>query len=287
MMISLKCNDGKEHTRIEDDDAGEIFCSKCGIVLDERITSDIGPRNDIGDTTKLSGHSPQVGISTVIPLDTKLMGKNKTDALTLRKWDSRIRLRAIPTNKKVMDTIASVGNKMSLPQYIVSEVERLALKMTKQKHTRGRTYNEMIAGCIIAVCRREGITKSMGDIGAELNVTPKRVFRMYRIIKDLFDVEAKILSPADYIPQIGSKLNIPEKIINHARKNTRSVMKTDFHVGRSPIAVASTMLYISVKMFSMGITQKQISAASDITEISIRNTYKMLREKFPNLFDTV
>lgn len=287
MMIMIKCNDGKEHTRVEDEDAGETVCSKCGVVLDERIISTVAPKIDMGDWSKLTGHAPQIGTSTIIPLDNKLSGKNRASADTLRKWDSRIRTRANPTTKIMIDTIASVGDKLSLPKHIIIEINNLAVNVTKQKMTRGRAYNETIAGCIIAVCRKQGIVKSMSDVADALNTSSKRVFRIYRKIKDQFEMDAKVQSPSDYIPQIASKLDLPEKVSIYAQKYLKKIMDLEFHIGRNPVVVATTILYLSIKAHEINITQRNIANVADITDISIRNTQTAFRKLCPDVFTSM
>lgn len=283
MMVIMKCNDGREHSRVEDEDAGEIFCSKCGMVLDEKIA--IVKEGSREFERHQSTHAPQIGTSTVISQDNKLVGRNREGAHALRKWDSRIRA----TSQKVIvvHTIDSATEKLGIPSHAVKEIKDMVSKLAKQKLTRGRTYTEIIAGCIVAVCRRDGITKSMSDVADILNISSKRVFRMYRMIKDVFEIDAKVSSPSDYMSRIASVVGIQQDVLRHAQRYMTKLMTLEFQTGRSPIVVAATILYLTSRAYGLGITQKSIARAAGVTDISMRNTQKKMITSQLELFTQI
>ena len=60
-----------------------------------------------------------------------------------------------------------------------------------------------------------------------------------------------------------------EQLLNQKRKES---------AGKDPMGLAAAALYLSCVKNGMPVTQREIAEAADVTEVTIRNRYKSLKE---------
>jgi len=80
------------------------------------------------------------------------------------------------------------------------------------------------------------------------------------------------------IARISSKLNVTEKVKRYAVKILKEMQKREESAGKDPMGIAASALYSSCVKNEIHITQEDLAAASGVTQVTIRNRYKVLRE---------
>jgi transcription initiation factor TFIIB len=80
------------------------------------------------------------------------------------------------------------------------------------------------------------------------------------------------------VPRIAAKVNIGEKTQQTAVDILQRAEKKRTTAGKDPMGLAAAALYIACVMNGEKRTQKTIAEAAGVTEVTIRNRYKSLRE---------
>ena len=80
------------------------------------------------------------------------------------------------------------------------------------------------------------------------------------------------------VPKIAAKVNVGEKTQQKAVEILRKAEKLKTTAGKDPMGLAAAALYIACVMNDEKRTQKMIADAAGVTEVTIRNRYKGLKE---------
>jgi len=115
---------------------------------------------------------------------------------------------------------------------------------------------------------------------AKAGLKKKEVARAYRnVLRALENEKMPITDPTLYVTKVTSKLNLgPEveretiKILNEARARKATS-------GKDPMGLVAAAIYLAtLRMGINTVTQKQIAEASNVTEVTVRNRFKGLKE---------
>jgi len=87
-----------------------------------------------------------------------------------------------------------------------------------------------------------------------------------------------VVDSIQLIARISSKLAIPEKTKRYAVKVLQEVQKRKESSGKDPMGLAASALYLACVKNGVTITQRDLAEAAGVTEVTIRNRYKNLRE---------
>ena len=80
------------------------------------------------------------------------------------------------------------------------------------------------------------------------------------------------------IARIASRLGIAEKTKRHAVKVLKKAQEYEVSAGKDPMGLAAAALYLSCVKNNEDKTQRDIAEAANVTEVTIRNRYKGLKD---------
>jgi transcription initiation factor TFIIB len=284
-----KCQVCGKRDLITDSDSGEVFCGACGRVYSERI-QDSGPewrsfaddgttKGRTGAKTSLSQHD--MGLSTVInPSNKDATGKvlspsMKMTVKRLRVWDSRSQNKPVDRNlKDAFNELHKMKDKLALSDAIIEKASYIYRKALEKKLVRGRSISAMIAASLYAACRDAETPRTLKDVSDKSNVKKKIIAACYRTIVKEFDLKMPVVDSVQCIARIASQIDLPEKTKRDAVKIIRGVEKIKLSAGKNPMGFAATALYLSCVQNNDRVTQKDIAAAANITEVTLRNRLK-------------
>jgi len=136
----------------------------------------------------------------------------------------------------------------------------------------------MIAASLYAACRDAETPRTLKEIADASNVKRKDVARCYRLLFRELDLKMPVADSILCISRISSKLDIPEKTRRTASKIIQEAQTSKESAGKSPMGIAATALYLACIQTSVPITQRDLAEAAGVTEVTIRNRCKGLRE---------
>ena len=131
--------------------------------------------------------------------------------------------------------------------------------------------------------RELGVPKTMKDISATSNVKRKDLARTYRQLVLELDYKVPNTDPTKCIAKVANKTNLTEKTKRQAINIMQNVTENEISAGKDPMGVAATVLYISCIKTGENIKQKHISNAAGITEVTLRNRFKDLKNQLTEL----
>jgi len=77
--------------------------------------------------------------------------------------------------------------------------------------------------------------------------------------------------------------NLTEKTKRHALDIMEKVTENEISAGKDPMGLAATVLYMSCIKTGENITQKEISNAAGVTEVTLRNRFKDIKNQLTDL----
>ena len=118
----------------------------------------------------------------------------------------------------------------------------------------------------------------IGIIADAANVKRKDIARCYRLLHHELELKMPVVDPIQCIARISSKLKVTEKTKRYAAKILKETQKRKESSGKDPMGLAAAALYLSCVKNGVTVTQLDIAKASGVTEVTIRNRYKGLKD---------
>jgi transcription initiation factor TFIIB len=289
------CN--KDNTAITDPECGEILCSNCGMVISDKIedtshqerrasTLEADKVARTGAPSSLARHD--MGLSTII-------GRENTDARgqlidtamrskieRLRTWDLRTRMSKSGDKNLVraFEQLDRIKEKLGLSDIVSEKAAYVYRKVHERGLIRGRTIDGFLAAAVYSAGREMETARTLKDVAVVSNLKRKDIARCYRLLVFEFDIRIPVVDPKKCIARVANKLNISEKIKHQAMNIMEEVVNKEITAGKDPNSMAATVLYVSSLKADEKIPQKDIAAASGVTEVTLRNRLKDLQDHF-------
>jgi transcription initiation factor TFIIB len=281
---------------VTDPETGELIRKDTGEVISDNLLSqekewrsfDIEEgvnRARTGTPTSLAFHD--MGLSTVIGKEATDASGNVIDTGTrmrmsrLRTWDNRSQVHSSTERslQKAFSILSRLKDRLGLPNHITEKAAYTYRKAQERGLVRGDTIDSVLAASIYVAARQSGVPRTLDEISEVSNVKLKHAARSYRRIVTQLDIKAPIIDPSKYIMKIANKLGFDEKIKRKSLGLMEQAQKKNILVGKDPISMATSILYLVNIAEGHHKTQAEIAKAAGTTEVTVRNRSKELREK--------
>jgi len=291
---SPKCPSCLNVKIVTDQNTGELFCSKCGLVLTDKITdtgaewrsfsSDEGNKARTGAGTSIRMHD--MGLSTVIGAANKdstgkpLSASVKSSIERLRTWDSRSQANSSADRnlRQALNEMDKLKDKLALNDVVIEKAAYIYRKAMERKLVRGRSIHGLVAACLYAACRNTETPRTLDDISHGINIRRKDVARCYRLLFRELELKMPVVDPVKGVARIASIAGLSEKCKRNAIVMLNKAKKVGAVAGKDPMGIAAAALYLSCISIGETKSQKDISQASGVTEVTIRNRCAGLRK---------
>jgi transcription initiation factor TFIIB len=284
---SVRCPSCAKNAMQTDINTGETFCRNCGYVSAEKMeesgpewrsfSNDESDRSRVGAGTSLTMHD--MGLSTVIGAADKdatgkpLSASMKSSIERLRTWDSRTQAHSSADRnlRQALNELNKMKDKMALAESVVEKAAYIYRKAMEKKLVRGRSIHGLIAACLYAACRNTETPRTLDDVAESINIRRKDVARCYRLIYKELDLKMPVADPSKGISRIASMANLSEKTKRKAAEILNKAKKIGMVAGKDPMGLAAAALYLACISNGEIRSQKDISVAAGVTEVTIRN----------------
>jgi transcription initiation factor TFIIB len=314
-ILCPNCNvnhDNKNDNRyiINDPESGEIICGICGLVLSIEKSQEIRPewrnfnteqsnnRIRTGMPTSLARHD--MGLSTIIgrtnrdytgnSIDTSI--KSTIDRLRILDYRTQLHSSTDRSLKKAFSDLDFLRDKLALPDSVVEKTAYIYRKAQQRGMIRGRTVSAMLAAATYIACREIRVGKTLKDIAAGSNVKPKTLSQCYRTLLTELDIKTPMLDPMRCVAKVASRMQLNEMTSRQAMGIMHNAMKSEASTGKNPMGLAAAVLYISYHNNNIKNsaqrksndsddkrTQTSFAQASGITDVTLRNTIRSLKNQ--------
>jgi len=280
---------------ITDSDSGEIVCSKCGMVISDKIQENRESRTFFnaeqakdmrmtGMPTSLA--SADMGLSTLISRSDKDAGGYEIEpsmASTmhrLRTWDFRTQVgRSHQNLRYAFRELDTLKDKLGLPDAIIEKTAYIYRKAQQRGMARGRSMSALLAAAIYVACRQIGVPKTLDDIAAISNTKRKSIAKCYRQIIFELDLKLPIVDNTKCIARVANRVSVSERTKYRAISLMNDVVKNGLSAGKDPMVLAATVVYASCIGTSEQKSQIDVANAADVTDVTIRNRFKDLKNR--------
>jgi transcription initiation factor TFIIB len=287
-----KCPRCGKNNLVTDNESGELFCGKCGFVIDEKVSNTGSERvfsdstvnkSRTGDGTSLTRHDQ--GLSTIInPINkdssgNPLSSSMKTSLKRLRVWDSRSRSKnSVDRNlQQALNQLLKMKEKLSLSNSVGEKAAYIYRKALEKGLIRGRSIPALIAASLYAACRESEIPRTLNEISESADIKRKELSGCYRLLLTELELKMPVVDPTSCIAKIASNTELSEKTKRYAVKILRKAESGQLMAGKDPMGMAASALYLASLETGNNITQRSIAEASGVTEVTIRNRCKTLK----------
>ncbi|MBD3170936.1 transcription initiation factor IIB [Candidatus Bathyarchaeota archaeon] len=275
--------------------SGERICGSCGLVMSDTMINE-GPewrafsqderesRSRVGMPLSFSVHDK--GLSTMIgqvgrdafgrSIPTKTMFK----MLRLKKWHIRSSYQSsVDRNlSHAMTELSRLTDKLHIPKPVKERAAVIYRKALEKGLVRGRSINAIAAASLYAACRVTGTPRTLRELSDQSTIDKKDLARCYRLLLRELKMSMPIPRAKYRVPKIAAKVDISENTQQAAVDILRRAEELKKTAGKDPMGLAAAALYIACVMNDEKRTQKMIADAAGVTEVTIRNRYKGLKE---------
>ena len=294
IVAGPKCPSCGNKRIVTDQNTGELCCGKCGLVITDKIadtgaewrsfSNDEGNRTRVGAGTSLTMHD--MGLSTVIGAVNKdatgkpLSASVKSSIERLRTWDSRSQAHTSADRnlRQALNEMGKLKDKLALTDAVVEKAAYIYRKAMERKLVRGRSIQGLTAACLYAACRDTETPRTLNDIAKGINIRRKDVARCYRLIFRELELKMPVVDPVKGVSRIASIAELSEKSKRKAIKILNQAKEIGLVAGKDPMGIAAAALYLACISTGEAKSQKDISIASGVTEVTIRNRCSGLRK---------
>lgn len=286
----VKCSECGSRNLILDESKGERHCSDCGLILEDTMI-DPGPewvnhsseskdRSRVGMPVNALRHDK--GLSTDLDWrnsdysGTPISSKARAQYYRMRKWQQRSRQtnsreRALQQGYQVIESVAS---KLGLSKPCAERAGNIYKKAQEEGVVRGRSIAVCACACLYISNQLFQTGRTVEDIAQASKISNKEIGRVYRGIKRDLRIRTPAPTPLVYIDRFCSELGLPASVKSRTKEIISEADSKDIIDGKSPCGIAAACIYIAASLEGFHRTQRDISIASNTTEVTIRNRYK-------------
>ena len=175
--------------------------------------------------------------------------------------------------------VQELGTQLSLDATSINEAVNLYKKMVEEGLLRGRVKELLASATIYLICRKRKKPKTLNEIAQTAGISPKALMQTARSIKNKMKLEIYPLRPLDFFDGIANQLHLNDDVKTSAKAILRSPVTKRFSISKNPLSIVATAIYIAGLTCGSSITQYDIAKVAGITEVTIRNRYKVLAQK--------
>lgn len=285
----------------EDYIAGESVCTVCGTVLNQLVNiSNEELRTFTMEDWKRKRTSPldnrmhDRGLSTTIPFTQRdgagrvMSREQQAQAFRMRRLNNRTKTTGSRDRNLAiaLSLFSKAKGSLTLTGYVQQVTVNFYRTVLQKQLTRGRTIVSVIAACTYAACRMEGNSVRLDDISAAYHNPVKDIARCYRLIHRELSMKPKLAKIKPHLAKLLVHFNMTGEAELEAIELMDRCVKDKVATGKDPRSMAVAITYIIAVRYGFTaqdggrITQKIIAKAGAVTEVTLRNRYKELKDKY-------
>lgn len=299
MMVETRtrrCPSCSSSDLVADTERGELVCNNCGLVIEENM-ADAGPEWRAFDAEQRNARArtgapmkftkPNRGLVTEIDMYNKdirgvrIPSKRQAQLYRMRKWHKRATIASSSERNYLiaLPELNRVASYLGLPDDIRERAALLYRKCVQNNLIRGRPIETVVQAVIYATCRQANMPRTLDEIASISGLPKKEIGRAYRIISHELGLKIPLTDPVAYVPRYSNALKLSGEVQEKAMALLKQAMAKGLVSGRSPTGVSAAAVYIAGALAGERRTQKEVADVAGVTEVTIRNRYRELKDQ--------
>lgn len=275
------CTDcGETQNIVEDYKNGYHVCGRCGCVVGNRIIDEGSEWRSFGDSNKAdpcrtgSASNPYLESEQ---LDTMIGTGGGVNSYVLSKIQMKNSMRGPERAlKHGMNLITAFCERSNMSRTIIDRAHYIFKNVEEKKLLKGKNIEGIVAACIYIACRQEECPRTFKEISVMTAVQKREIGRSFKLISPHLD-KMSTMSTENIIARFCSDLNLNIRIQKIATEIAKAAHELGCLAGKSPDSIAAAVIYLVTNLFpEEKRVQKDIQFVTNVTEVTIKNTYKEL-----------
>jgi transcription initiation factor TFIIB len=292
-LSCVMCNLG-ETKMVTDLESGEIICSNCGTIVADCTEDPRKGFNSLTDGKDTISNGPPISLALHDMGLATQMGKVNRDSSgqlldlemrsqmnRLRTWDARIQTRdaSLRSFRTAFTLLNKLKDKLGLTYAVIEKTAYIYRKAQQDGLVRGKMISSNLAASLYIACRELGISRTVDEIALAANIRKNTLTRNYRSIVLRLDLRVPQINHYQCIEKIASRVGLSEKIKRQAAQLMGEIIKNEMAAGKDPMGIAGAAIYLCMQLEGVEIKQSELAVASAVTEVTLRNRTKELKNK--------
>jgi len=183
---------------------------------------------------------------------------------------------------RISDKINALGTSLHLTEEIMYATEYIYKKAKVSGLVRGRGTYVVLAAAAYIACKQTGVAKTMTDFTSILHIGRRELARNYRLLIGKLSLTIPTNDPFVLLDKLANNCEVREQTRRQANILMNYSLRNDFHLGKNPMSIAGSALYIACETTSDRRSQKVIAQAAGITSVTLANRVKDLKKLLCN-----
>jgi len=279
---------------IRDREAGELVCSKCGLVIQEDML-DRGPEwraftlDEKSDKRRVGAPSSysrfDKGLFTDIWVTRDASGRPlppevRRQMWRLRRWQIRSMMHTSKDRNliKAMTELERLSGKLHIPSSVQETAALIYRRALNEDLVRGRSISAVMAAALYVACRYTKTSKTLNEIARASPRDRKEISRCYRLLVRRLKVQMPIDDPADYFSKIAENAGVSGEAQGLAIQIVQEAKRRRMAIGKDPSGLTAAALYVACQLKNEKVSQGLLAQAAKVTEVTVRKRKKELVE---------
>ena len=296
-MKTTGCPECGNTDLICDSEAGELVCERCGFVISSTLFN-LGPERRAFDKEQrekrirvgapLTWTIHDKGLSTIIDwrgrdsYGRRLNSDQRARMYRLRKWNRRSKVYGSTERNLAfaLSELTKVAYKLNLPKNVLETASVIYRRLVRKRLIRGRSMQGVAAASIYMACRQCNVIRTLKEVGSAANISKKESGRHYRFLLKKLNTNVPPVEAKRYVSKLVNQLELSGNVERMAMTILDKATELRLTSGRAPAGIAVAATYIASVLMDERRTQTELAQIGKITEVTIRNRYKELIQKF-------
>lgn len=273
-------------------------CIDCGVMDDIYISDEPewrsgldesgvgGDPSRVGAPSNTDHFSSAWGMSTIM----KTIGKSYAErrmAKIDRHSAMNHRDRALFHAYAGMDHVGKTV--LNLPDNVMYSAKIKYKAFNEAVLTRGAVRNGIKANCIFQACREFGVSRTTHEIADAFGIPPRDLSRTAQIYQEQVpETDVHVTTPADVVARFFNDVTcVPEALRGRTRmriiKMCKSLEDCVELMGRTPKAVACTVMFVVLNHMKFEVTKADICRICDVSVPTLGKIESIVREQLKEL----
>lgn len=263
---------------LDDPKTGSVLCSNCGAIIS---TSLIDEKSEWRSFEEKSMNPSRVGAANnpLIEndqLDTIIGNIGNMASYSLNRTQLKSTMRG-PERSLItgFNCITHFCERSSISKTISDRAKLIFKTVDEKKILKGKNSEGIVAACIYISCKQEQSPRTFKEISLLTNVPKKEIGRSYKMISQ-FVKNAVYITTDDIVARFCSDLNLSIEHQRTAVQISKNITKAGIMTGKSPDSVAAAVIFLLTNIFNLKHVQRDIAVVTNVTDVTIKNTFKEL-----------
>mmetsp|Transcript_1170 Transcript_1170/g.2056 ORF Transcript_1170/g.2056 Transcript_1170/m.2056 type:complete len:716 (+) Transcript_1170:220-2367(+) len=193
-----------------------------------------------------------------------------------------LRERTLSSRERAAEKIAGLAKQMDLPAALAEraiEIYSKVMDTVNLKNVAFAKKDGVIAACIFASCRQEGLPRTFKEICSAAAISKREIGRCYKLIVHVVEPSGghqprHKASTDDFMTRFCSKLHMSPRFLACASHVAKMATELDIVQGKGPLTVTAAAIHLVSKCGNEKRPLKKIADVAGVAELTIRNCFK-------------